>query len=300
MEDFGASQVSPPLSKPKRRRWFLCLAIAAALAIVAVVLFSVVTDFGNTEKTIWYTPAQFAKALNPGPLTKAKLTVLRWLDPLLRHFQKPKAAIMLESRVFKMPPTEAGDSELGIPASTNIDGMRLWILPPEKMQALTQRVDSILDRKTGVSITFPKQLNGLPQVSRTNLNANTMSLSAPRILTADGMHSKASSSLSSSIAGQSMTTSLTMEFIPKIKSDSIRLLLCVTSTDAPSSGPGSAQPGVTNLFAACRVLVPNQGVVVIDGGSCNKTNFDHWWIILSPSQVDPTGKKIAIPVKSAK
>ena len=48
----------------------------------------------------------------------------------------------------------------------------------------------------------------------------------------------------------------------------------------------------TNLAVACRVLLPNAGGLVVDGGGARDASGKNHWLIVSPTAVDARGNPI--------
>src|SRR5579871_4842431 len=139
MEEITAPQTSPAKTKPKRGRWLLRLFVASLLLILAFVLFCFVTTFED-GKIAWYTRSEFTRAVKPNLITRVKNVVLKW--KWTQRFQKPSPQIHFQTRRFTFPMGLDPSTMLGAPASTNFDGMRLWVLSPKDRDQLIQHIKS--------------------------------------------------------------------------------------------------------------------------------------------------------------
>ena len=281
--------LTPPDRPPKRRRWVFRLGLAAALSLLAFVVFCSLTS-SDTKRIICYSPDEFARAIKLGSFAKIKIKASHWLELLLHHSKKPKT-ISIDSHAFQLPATKAGIADLGPPVSTNADGMRLWILPSEKLQPLDIKLTWAATHMSSIIAEGYISDASISVVSQIEPNGDDaiIYLKWPQIRTYEDIRSLPMFSFVPSGTGQKQTGSWLAVFNPRITADSIRLTICAASTNLITD-PTGGQIITTNFFAACRVQVPNDSGVVIDAGNSRNTNDDHWWIIISPKRVDPPSK----------
>jgi len=259
----GLSETVSPIPKPNRhhRRRF-ALAVPGVLLLIVALLFAL--DSRPVPPFAWLTQAEMARLTQPGPLTRLKDKVVILTAPLWRHYWNRQPQILIDSRLLTLSAAATDQTGLGAPVATNTNGMRAWILSRAEMS------------------TFLERLKATPDVQL---------LSRPRIQTASGAKGQMFMGETVSVAGINTPVGVTMELIPKIISGSIRLSFAVTSTEmgAPS---GQAATVRTNLVLACRVLLPNAGGLVLDGGNARAGSGTNHWLIISPTAVDVQGRPI--------
>jgi hypothetical protein len=93
------------------------------------------------------------------------------------------------------------------------------------------------------------------------------------------------------MAGTNTPVGVTVHLIPKFVSSSVELTLAATSTEIGALS-GQAEAVRTNLGVACRVLLPNAGGLVVDGGNAPDASGQSRWLIISPTAVDARGNPI--------
>jgi hypothetical protein len=259
--DFPRPDTALPAPRRRPARTFIVALLGLIILTVAILAFFVPRS--SDEKMTWLTPAQMAQAKQPGPLMRLKYRLEGIIGPFRRFLrQKPKALVFIASDIFTLPSASSGQIDLGVPASTNIDGMRAWILLPDKLTSFRKRLKAMTDRAP---------------------------VSSPRMSTADGVQSQMSVGNTVSVGGVPVLAGLTVDLIPKVAGDDLKLLVGVTDTETnanPSANPPSIK---TNLAVACRTSVPNAGALVIDSG---KSGEKHYWLVLQPILIDAAGKPI--------
>jgi hypothetical protein len=248
-------------NRPRAVRHFLAVFASLVLVLVLFVLF--LTLASPNPQFVWMTPAQMAQATHPGPLTQLKYKLIRLAGPLMRYYHRNRPNIVISSNIITISSPSA-PAALGAPFITNAAGMSAWILSPAELLTFRQAL------KTNTSVTM---------------------LSSPRILTASGGMARA-------VIGQSITLSsggatnvgITLDTVTTASSGSVKMLLGASSTEL--AGHFIANGLKTNFTAACRVLLPDAGALVINCRNADATNPTNYWLIVSPVLVDATGKPI--------
>src|SRR5947207_2331065 len=259
----GLSEPASPIPTPNRHcRQRFALALLGVLLLVITLLLTLASRSG--PPFAWLTQAELAQLANPGPLTQLKEKVIILTLPLWMRFWNTQPQILADSSLLILPTAAAEQTGLGTPVATNGNGMRAWVLPPTELEALRQR------------------LNVIPGASFGN---------KLRIHTVGGLGGQAFTGGTTRVAGINTPIGVTVHLIPKFVSSSVKLTLAVRSTEigAPS---GQAEAVKTNLAVACRVLLPNAGGLVVDGGGARDASGKNHWLIVSPTAVDARGNSI--------
>jgi hypothetical protein len=256
------SETPPTPAAPSRRRALLYfLAISASLLVILVVLFLVFAS--PNEQFTWLTPAQMAQATHAGPLTQLKYKLIRLAGPLMRFYHSHRPNILISSNILKTssPTAPAG---LGPPFITNSSGMSAWILSPAELLSFRQAL------KTNSDMTM---------------------LTSPRIMTTSGSSTRAMLGQSISFSPGGITNiGITLDTSPTAAASSVKLLLGASSTELAGQ---SVTNGIkTNFSAACRVVLPDAGALVMNCRNADSSNPTNYWLIVSPVLVDATGKPI--------
>lgn len=216
-------------------------------ALLASLVISFVTRSRNAppEPTFaWVDPAQFAAASRPGKI-KALYYKALWLTaPIWKHLKGAKPQIRIASKILAVRNVTIGQLGIGVATGTNESATRAWILSPSELDELKERL---------------KGFDGVDAVA------------SPTILTSDGMAAMM-------FSGQT-TPSLTpwgmmMYVTPRIAAHQLKLAMNTTYSEAIDGTNGTYIR--TNLSAACRVLVPSAGGVLIagpDSKSKDGTNY---------------------------
>ena len=258
--DSAGSQPASPIPKPNRhcRRRF-ALAVMGALLLVIALILALPRRPG--PPFAWLTQAEMARLTHPGPLTRLKEKVIILTLPLWMRYWNTQPQILVDSSLLTLSTAAAEQTGLGTPVATNGNGMRAWVLPPTELEALRQR------------------LNVIPGASFGN---------KLRIHTVSGLGGQAFTGGTTPVAGINTPIGVTVHLIPKFVPSSVKLTLAVTSTEigAPS---GQAEAVRTNLAVACRVVLPNAGGLVVDGGNAWDASGKNHWLIISPVITDAQG-----------
>ncbi len=224
------------------------------LLLAAILLLAIVLS--PDPKVVWLSPSELSKPTHSTVFTRFKyrLAVLVW--PLIHSFWHGHPSIMTDATFLTLSANTMNQTGLDVPFATNASGLRIWVLSATELAS------------------FRKRLSAVTGASR---------LSKSRVQTADGMQAQLS------VIGP---TSLTVDILPKVASGSIKLTIGVTATELIASAPGNRGVTKTNLAAACRVLVPNAGGLIIDGGNAKDGTGNTYWLIASPTVVDARGNPI--------
>ena len=245
------SEPASPIPKSNRhgRRRF-AFALLAVLLLVITLLFTLASRSG--PPFVWLTQAETARLTHPGPLTRLKEKVIILTLPLWMRYWNTQPQILVDSRLLTLSTAAVEQTGLGTPVATNGNGMRAWMLPPTELEALRRRLNVIPGASFGSHL---------------------------RIQTVSGMGSQAFTGGTIPVAGSNTPVGVTVHLVPKFLSSSVQLTFAVTSTEALA----------TNLAVACRVLLPNAGGLVVDGGNARDAIGKNHWLIISPLITDARG-----------
>ena len=254
---------TPPatVASIRRRALLRFLAVSISLLVILVVLFLVFAS--PNEQFTWLTPAQMAQATHPGPLTQLKYKLIRLAGPLMRYYHRNRPNILIASNILKTS-SPAALAGLGPPVITNASGMSAWILSPAELLSFRQAL------KTNSDVTM---------------------LSSPRIQTASGGSARAMMGQSISFSPGGITNiGIALDTVATASSSSVKLLLGASSTEL--AGQSITNGIKTNFSAACRVVLPDAGALVINCRNADPSNPTNYWLIVSPVLIDATGKPI--------
>jgi hypothetical protein len=260
------SETPPAAVVPNRRRALRrFLIVIVSLLVVLVVLFLVFAS--PNPQFAWMTPAQMAQASRPGSLTQLKYKAMRLAGPLMRFYHSHRPNIHIAVNVFTASPI-AGQTDPDTLGLTNADGTRAWILALQELSVFQQRF------KTNSSVHLVSGMN---------------------IQTRDGM--SASVAMGSRFSVNAATGTWTnigtsIDALPKTSAGSINLLIHASSTELSGVSTTNGPVIKTNFSAACRVLLPDAGALVLNCRNADPSNPTNYWLIVSPVLVDATGKPI--------
>ncbi len=236
--------------------------------VVGVVLLAILVRYVSWERDApkglgWMKPSELAQYIQPGPLTLLKYKILRLPGPFWGWYMKVREQILVETRLLTLTAEAAQQAELPSECQTNEDGARAWILSAEQLASLKQQLKAL----SGVSV------------------AHSLSLT-----TYDGGQA-AQFSGGAPWASKSNSTfiGLAIDLLPRVVGRSFSVLLGATSTDSELSPDGTIVGATTNLTAACKVLLPNGGGLVMDGGTGRDSHRTNYWFIISIVAVDARG-----------
>jgi len=245
-------------SQPKSIRIGIAVSVFVLLGVL-IFAIAIGSKSASPEATlVWLEPIQFAGQMQTNRFARVYYKALNFAAPVLRHFQRPKTQILIASKFLAAH--DVSMSQLGIGASngTNQTGVQAWILSPVELEQIEKQM---------------KRMKGLEVVN------------APRITLTDG-------TTASVCCGQTDPKSLqfigvTVDVAPRIASHQFVVPMSAIYTELN----GAIQ---TNLYAACRVVVPNAGGILISSPESKDTNGTNYWIILSPTAIDASGKMIRL------
>jgi hypothetical protein len=199
------------------------------------------------------------------------VALLVW--PFIHNYWHSRPNIKIAADVMSFSAAAAEQIGLGAPAATNTDGLRLWLVSPSDLAVFQNRLVGLSGVKT---------------------------ISKSRIQTRDGMQGNVQEGGPAITGSQgSLTTNwstmnhFTVTLTPKIASSSIRLTIGVLATEETIS-PSSRPTIKTKLAAACRILTPNGGALIIDGGNATDGSGNSYWLIASPTAVDSNGNPVKL------
>ncbi len=260
------SETPPAAAVPTRRRALRrFLIVIVSLLVVLVVLFFVFAS--PNPQFAWMTPVQMAQASRPGPLTQLKYKVMRLAGPLMRFYHSHRPNIHIAANVFTAS-SIAGQIDPAAPGLTNADGTRAWILPSQELSVFQQRL------KTNSGVRFVSGMN---------------------IQTGDGMGAEVATGSRFSVnaaTGAWTNIGTSIDALPKTSAGSINLLIHASSTELSGVSTTNGPAIKTNFSAACRVLLPDAGALVLNCRNADPSNPTNYWLIVSPVLVDATGKPV--------
>ena len=255
-----------PASTPHRSRTLLWLALFA-LALVGIVTSILVFTPSENEKLTWLSPAEAAGTGKPGVFTEFKRKLIGLTAPLWRWYhRRPRPSVMINASILTLSPAAASQVALGAPSATNQDGSHAWILSATEAHDLQQRLKT---------------------------NAGTHFLSSPRVQSGEGV--QASLQVGSAVpvgAGKYAHVGTAVNVTANIAPGAVRLVLGVSSTETANPASGTSVLITTNFDVACRVLVPQNGAIVINSPPSHAPGTNDYWIIVSPTALDPYGKAL--------
>jgi hypothetical protein len=245
-----------PASKSRLRRLLVILLLA--VGIILLFIFLAPSD----PSVRWLSPAQLSHAGQPGAITQFKRKLINLTSPLWRWYHPHHPFIHITSTILSITPQSIASAGLGVPISTNQDGLHAWLLSADQLTNLQQR----LAADSGAKI-----------------------LSIPRVQTIDDSRAVVTSTMNNTGVGPPFTWWI--ELVPKARGQSIRLTAGVALSGTPSPLEKSSI-AVTNLSAAVQVLVPAAGALVMDGGPAKSAEGHGYLFIISPVQVDAHGNTL--------
>jgi hypothetical protein len=229
--------------------------LAAVTLAVVLIAFS---TLNQPPKLVWLDPDQAAQPQRQGVLAQIKGRLAILTAPIRHRFRRTKPQICIKSTLMKLGPGAAEKAGLGAPDGTNADGLRAWLLSPDQLAAVRQRLRAI---------------------------PGTIEMANPLVTTFDGFPANVGVGFSSAAAAYPDSMSLSVDLLGKIVSQGVRLQLCARWT------AGTTRPANTNLVA-CRALVANGGGLLVDGGPVKDSMGRSCWFIFSTIEVDRAGNPV--------
>jgi hypothetical protein len=252
---------SPQSANPSLKRRIRIGVIAIAFALVTLVVVGILSARKKPalEPTlVWLDPVQFASQMHPGRLTRLYYQALNLTAPLFKHFKSSKKQILIDASIFAARETSMDELHIGVPVATNGTGARLWILSASELHGLRNQIQA----SKGVNL-----------------------VNRPRMTLGEGTW--ASMCMGQAAQGTAFI-GVSLDMSPKIVSHQFQIGMNAVYTE-----PGDAAAIVrTNLSATCRVIMPNAGGILITGPDSSQLNGTNYWLILSPTAIDGSGKAI--------
>lgn len=225
------------------------------------------------QKVVWLPSSQLNRPAKSALFARFKfrLAILVW--PVMHNYWHGRPNINIDTDVLTFSAAAADQTGLGAPDATNADGLRIWLVSQTELAAFKKNVAALPGAKT-VSRSILHTGDG----GRANVQEG-----GPAIIGRQSSPSTNSSNLNH----------FSVTLTPKIASTSIRLTIGVLATEETIS-PGSRSAVKTNLAAACRILAPKAGAVIIDGGKAKDGSGNSYWLIASPTAVDSNGNPVKL------
>ncbi|HWW00594.1 MAG TPA: hypothetical protein VNZ64_12925 [Candidatus Acidoferrum sp.] len=256
----------PVDGRPKpRRRVEIILAMALLAVLLGIVLLWRSFSYRSEPAFQWLTPAEFSHTTRLTPFTGIAYKLMNLAPALWRGYLSRRPHLSISARLYAL--TQGAEMQIGLPAasSTNTHGERAWFLSPVELKALQQE-------------------------ATTNLSFRLVTQAG--IQTADGLHCTVMTGTSAS-----NPTGLTLDALPKVSPGWVRLLAAASSIEnRQGSSPFSATLH-TNLAAAFRVRIPNQGGLLLAAPTDKSGSETNYWILISGTAVDSTGVPIKPPAR---
>jgi len=236
--------------------------LAATVFIGAVIGVVLTSPRKTPDRLVWMTPGKLAQTLRPGKLTLLKFRILRWPGPW-RWYVARKRTLKIESQLYTTPNESPLRIEHFTLCSTNAEGLRAWIIPPEEMLALAIEC---------------------------KMSPGVQALGGAAVTTFEGGQARVSSG--SNPAGVNGFCGIMLDILPEIERGSIKLLLGVTATDWIASPSGTTVGVETNISASCRAMIPNGGALLLQGA--NRGSGTNHWMVISAMAIDAKGNPLKL------
>ena len=228
--------------------------------VLAIVVVITLTS-ARKEKLVWLPAEALPRAMQPSAFARLRYSFIRFTAPLWRWHRSRRPNIKVNSKLVQLTASTTAQTGLGSATATNADGTRAWILSAEDFSALKPK---IIAERSEVSETSITVYNGGP--ARATLGPGSM---YPQK------------------TGSPLPVGLTIDVVPSLAGHSIRIILGATYTRLTNSAPATFGI-VTNFSAACRVLIPNGGGLVLENPGTN------YLFLLSPMAVDGRGNPLKL------
>ena len=219
------------------------------------------------QRVVWLTPAEFRQSTQPGPFTRIKYDIINLTGPLFRRFLRFRPQINIDSSLMALSAAASEATDLGKPTATNAAGLRAWVLSPNDLQS------------------FQARLKSIPEAAV---------VSRPRISTANSIQSQLFVGESPLPGSTSIPVGLRVDIMPKVANGTIRLLVCVVSTERVASPQDNFSLIRTNISVSCEVSLPSGGALAVDAGPAKAAGGTNYWFIISPTAIDASGKPIKL------
>jgi hypothetical protein len=188
-------------------------------------------------------------APKPSVLARWRSVVPGWLWRLRDSLHRPRKVIRLDAAMIgfrDLPASGLAGLWLGAPQFADANGHQVWIVGESKLSRLRNRLE--------------------------RAPANEM-VAFPRVDTANGIRAQMFSGGAVYVQGTQCNVGLAMDFLPRVRSDSIDLTTIIALTEAvtnrmvaPAGSPESNVVSIqTNLIVAARIQIPQgSGVFLLD------------------------------------
>ena len=262
----GSSEPTSPIPKRKGhrvRRFALAVAALGVLLLVFILFFTLTSKPDPTF--LWLTQAEMARLTHSSPLTRLKDKFMNLTAPLWRRYWNRQPQVLIDSTLLTLPTDVVEQMALGAPNAPNADGLQAWIVSPSELKAMKVRLEAV---------------------------RGPWLVGKPRIQTASGVRGEMFMGRTVQVDGNNTPAGVTIDVVPRAISDSIKLTIGVTATEAVAPQSAGNEGIKTNLAVACRALLPNTGGLVVDGGNAKDASGRSYWLIISPTIVDTRGNPV--------
>ena len=256
----------PPVSVPKWKKGiWIWIIIAAACLVVGILAIISSHKPGPEPDFVWLDQTQFARQMRPGPLKRMYYKFVNLTAPVWRHFSRPKTQILITSKILAVHGVTTSQLDIHGAIATNGTGAQIWLLSPSQLADLGKQL---------------KTVNGIDVVN------------APRLITSDGEGASIFVGHAQPQTPQTFASiGICLDLSPKIVAHHLQLALNAVYTD---DNEGPTMPIRTNLSATCRVTLQNAGGMLMSSPSPKDLNGTNYWLILSPTAIDGSGKPIKL------
>lgn len=249
------------LAPSRRTRFGIIVVVFALLALVVIGILFARKKPAPEPTLVWLDPVQFTSQMHPGRLKRLYYKALNLATPLLKHFNSSKRHILIDTSIFASHGATIEELHVGVPVATNEKGTRIWILSSAELQDIRHQIQAS---------------KGINLVNR------------PRMTLGEG-------TWASMCAGQSTPQGaafigVNLDMYPKIISHQFQVGMNALYTE-PDDVAATVK---TNISATCRVMVPNAGGVLITSPDAHRLNGTNYWLILSPTAIDGSGKAMSL------
>lgn len=233
------------------------------IGLVLLLVAILVAVFGRAQRPrpgfAWINPAELWERTRPSALSRLKFRILRLPGPLWGWYMKGREQIQVQARLFTISAATTHPAALPPNCYTNLDGVRAWVLSPEQLTTFT---------------------GDLGTASHASL------CTAMAVTTYDG-----GQFIAADASGATPTTnSLTIQMLPTVAGTSFEMTLGAASTSSDFLPDGTFGGQITNITAACRVLIPNGGGLLLASPATAPSKSPSYWVVLSAVAVDSRGK----------
>src|SRR6266478_4106551 len=137
------SRSEPPevVARHQGKAWPTVLKIGLGLLLVLLVAAIALSTLSAPQPVVWLDPAKVVLAPKPpGAIAQLRRKLAILTAPVWQRFRRARPQIMIDSSVMKLSSAAAEGAALGAPTATNTDGLKAWVVSPEQLAALRQRL----------------------------------------------------------------------------------------------------------------------------------------------------------------